>query len=180
MDLAMLTVLGAVAALCVVALVVLVAVTVTSRRRFAAELAASRAELAALREGLDALNTPPVPESASPPAPSQQEYVITDLPDGRTVVRRPDGEVVEAAPPDITATTFVSLAVGESLVKTLSFAHGLRRALSPENRNRIAFEMRREVRRSRKQRKRDVKEARRYLRSEESAARGGLSGETAA
>jgi hypothetical protein len=46
----------------------------------------------------------------------------------------------------------------------LSFGYGVRRALSAENRNRIRFEMRREVKSARRQRRRDVKEAKRHLR----------------
>ncbi len=49
----------------------------------------------------------------------------------------------------------------ETVVKAASLAHGVRRALSPESRNRIRFEVRREVRRSRKQRRSDLREARR-------------------
>jgi hypothetical protein len=46
----------------------------------------------------------------------------------------------------------------------LSFGYGVRRALSAENRNRIRFEMRREVKASRRRRRRDLKEAKRHLR----------------
>ena len=46
----------------------------------------------------------------------------------------------------------------------LSLGYGVRRALSAENRNRIRFEMRREVKRARRQRRRDLKEAKRHLR----------------
>jgi hypothetical protein len=49
----------------------------------------------------------------------------------------------------------------ETVVQAASLAHGLRRALAPEMRNRIRFEMRREVKRSRKQRRADLKAARR-------------------
>jgi hypothetical protein len=49
----------------------------------------------------------------------------------------------------------------------VAFGHGVARALSPESRNRIWFEMRREVRRARKQRRRDMKQAYRQMRDEE-------------
>ena len=58
----------------------------------------------------------------------------------------------------------MTVAAGESLVRVVSLAHGVRRALSAENRNRIRFEIRREVKRSRRQRRRDLKDARRHLR----------------
>ena len=61
----------------------------------------------------------------------------------------------------------LSATVGEPLVKVVSFGHGLRRALSPESRNRIWFEVRREVRRARKQRRREMKEAWRRMQAEE-------------
>jgi len=51
-------------------------------------------------------------------------------------------------------------------VRLVSLGYGVRRALSAENRNRIRFEMRREVKRARKQRRRDLKEAKRHLRAE--------------
>jgi hypothetical protein len=37
--------------------------------------------------------------------------------------------------------------------------------MTPENRNRIRFEMQREVKRARRQRRRDLKEAKRHLRT---------------
>jgi hypothetical protein len=55
--------------------------------------------------------------------------------------------------------------LGESLVRLVSLGYGVRRALSAENRNRIRFEVRREVKRSRRQRRRDLKDARRHVRS---------------
>lgn len=53
----------------------------------------------------------------------------------------------------------LSATLGEPLVRTVSLLHGLRRALSAESRNRIRFAMRQEVRRARKQRRRDMKAA---------------------
>ena len=47
----------------------------------------------------------------------------------------------------------------ERVVKAASLGPRLRRALSPANRNRIRFEMRREVKRARKQRKAEEREA---------------------
>ena len=51
----------------------------------------------------------------------------------------------------------------ESVIKTAALAAGLRRALLPEVRNRIRFEMKREVKRSRKERKMMIRSARRPL-----------------
>ena len=60
----------------------------------------------------------------------------------------------------------LSAAFGEPLVKALALGHGVRRALSAESRNRIRFEMRREVRRARKVRRKEMKEAWRQMRTE--------------
>ncbi len=49
----------------------------------------------------------------------------------------------------------------ETVVQAAALAAGLRRPISPESRNRIRFEMRREVKRARKQRRADLREARR-------------------
>ncbi len=48
--------------------------------------------------------------------------------------------------------------------------HGVRAALAPETRNRIRFEVRREVKRARKQRRADTRQARRELASRQRAA----------
>ncbi len=55
--------------------------------------------------------------------------------------------------PTVPGPQFVDVLLRESLIRTASIAAGLRRALAPEVRNRIRFEMKREVKRSRKQRK---------------------------
>jgi len=153
------TLVVAVLAACLVA-----ASAARARRRLQDDLAASREELAAVQKRLDGLARK-VASGAAPTtrrASTEQEFVIT------TAVG-PD--VPSAATPDVplrqlTGREFASVALGESLVTLASFGYGVRRALSPENRNRIAFEMRREVRRSRKQRRRDLKEAKRHLRAQ--------------
>lgn len=72
--------------------------------------------------------------------------------------------------PAVPASQVVDLVLRESLVRTAAIAAGLRRALAPEVRNRVRFEMRREVRRSRKQRKVNLKVARREWEARERAA----------
>lgn len=64
----------------------------------------------------------------------------------------------------------VSATLGEPLIKVVSTAYALRRSLSAENRNRIFFEMRREVRRARKQRRREMRAAWRESRLSEDVA----------
>lgn len=136
-------------------LTVLLVRALGGRRRLEDDLAASREELAAVQRRLDALARRIEPR----PLADATEYVIT-------TAGEPDPTDLPASspPPPVTGRQFASVAVGESLVTLFSFGYGVRRALSAENRNRIGFEMKREVRRSRKQRKRDEKQARRHLR----------------
>ncbi|HEY0902574.1 MAG TPA: hypothetical protein VGE14_01645 [Marmoricola sp.] len=57
-----------------------------------------------------------------------------------------------AAPP-VPDRLVLSATLGEPLVRAAAFSHGVRRALSAESRNRIWFEVRREVRASRRRRR---------------------------
>jgi hypothetical protein len=88
---------------------------------------------------------------AAPLGEGRAEFVITGL---------GDQEAVEPAP-TVEARLFGDLVLKEAVVQAASLAHGVRRALSPENRNRIRFEIKREVKRSRRQRRSDLREARR-------------------
>jgi len=80
------------------------------------------------------------------------EYVIT-----RIGEPEPEPEPVPAVP----APVFADLLLKETVVQTASLFQGLRRALEPETRNRIRFHMRQEVKRSRKQRRAELREVRR-------------------
>ena len=85
-------------------------------------------------------------------APDPTEYVIT------AIGSEPDPELV---PERIDGRLFADIVLREAVVRAASLAHGVRRAVAPETRNRIRFEMRREVKRSRRQRRADLKAARR-------------------
>jgi len=122
-----------------------------------AELAAARADLAALRARLEELEAARAAAPATPPT----EYLITSAPAAGD--RRP-------APPEVPARSVVSVSLAEPLLKTVALAHGVCRALSPESRNRIGFEMRREVKRARKERRRAVRQARREAHAADRAA----------
>ena len=100
------------------------------------------------------------------PPRSHPEYVITHLGE---VEPEPEIEAAPAVAPGL----FADIVLRETVVQTASLFHGVRRALSPENRNRIRFEMRREVKRSRKQRRADVREARREWEARQRAAMAG-------
>jgi hypothetical protein len=168
---------GAAATLLLVAAVVLL----TRRRRrrvdLEAMLAASQREVDNLRHRLDELTggrpayleelfaAPSTP--STPSAPQQAEFVITHVGEGDL---DPAGLPEDAvAVPD---RLVLSATVGEPLVKVAAFSHGVRRALSARSRNRIWFEMRREVRASRKRRRRLVKDYLRETRARERANEG--------
>jgi hypothetical protein len=148
------------AALAGVALV-LVLTLVRGGRRHRRDLASARAEVEALRLQIEqierVLTSPPKPEPVRVP-----EYAITDVgrseagdpPDPVRAERVEAGEIADRA-------LFADLVLRETVVRAASLAHGVRRALAPETRNRIRFEVRREIRRARKQRRSDLKAARR-------------------
>jgi len=128
-----------------------------SRRELAAALSEAQAETAELRSRLDALTEKLERQSSSMIRVDDPAYVITDAGEAR-----PEPNVADAV--------VLSATVGEPLVKVVAFGHGVRRALSAESRNRIWFEMRREVRRARKQRRREMKDAWRRMQAEDRAA----------
>lgn len=162
MDTALMVTLGTAAAVLLVVLAMLLSV-LAGRRRLRRELAESRVRLEELTRRVEAATAPPAP---APPGdavvPAEREYVITAV--GEPGGAQPRSQEQRAVAP-VSARQFASVALGESLVRVVALGYGVRRALSAENRNRIAFEVRREVRRSRKQRRRDLKEAKRVLRT---------------
>ena len=163
-----LLVAGGAVVLAVVVVVVAGLLAARSRRRLARELVTSREDVATLRGQVEDLSrrldtAPGAPAPAPGPA---REFLITTLPDAPagSELAVPDEEPV----PVVSAGRFASVAVGESVVRLLSLGYGVRRALSPENRNRIRFEMRQEVKRARRQRRRDLRDAKRHLRAQQS------------
>ena len=93
----------------------------------------------------------------SRPASEAREYLIT-------TAGRDTGDVAEDRPrtgEQLTAGEFTSVALGESMLKVVSWGYGVRRALAPETRHRIRFEMRRATKSARKQRRRDQRSTRR-------------------
>jgi hypothetical protein len=120
--------------------------------------------------------------------PIDRFSAVDGLPDGSLDEKRPAPEYVitrvgepepEPEPvPGVPAPVFADLLLKETVVQTASLFHGLRRALDSETRNRIRFHMRQEVKRSRKQRRAELREVRRQwaarqratIAAEESAA----------
>ena len=143
-----------------VLLVAVLALAVAVRRssRSRAELAE---RVAALETTVGALQAARVPEPRDEPA----SYVITAVADGEPGEPAPS-RVVEGR---IDGALFADIVARESVVKAAGLAHGLRRALAPEARNRIRFEMRQETKRSRKQRRADLKAALRDMQARERA-----------
>jgi hypothetical protein len=95
--------------------------------------------------------------------PAEPEYVITR-------VGEPEPEPEPEPVPTVPAPVFADLLLKETVVQTASLFQGLRRALSPETRNRIRFHMRQEVKRSRKQRRTEMREVRREWAARQRAA----------
>ena len=160
MSLATIVAVTAVALALVVGVAAVLAVTVRDRRRLRTQLEAARADLDALRSRVELMGGADGRRRPRPPAGRASEHVITSLHEPTASAAPVPASEVEP----LTAGRFVSVALGESLVRLLSLGYGVRRAASAENRNRIRFEMRRELRRSRKQRRRDLKAARRTRR----------------
>jgi hypothetical protein len=127
-----------------------------------------------LQAGVQARLDAPASTALAEPSP----YVITALDEAETGRPPASGPVVSAR---IDGPMFADIVARETVIKAAGLAHGLRRALSAETRNRIGFEMKREVKRSRKQRRSDMKAALRDFQARErESAVGEQDGEDAA
>ncbi|HNA99738.1 MAG TPA: hypothetical protein PKX56_06440 [Marmoricola sp.] len=138
-----------------IALVAVLLATVTwwlTRRRMRELLVAQTRQIEMLRGELTGL-AHRLEQAESVTEQIDEAVLITRIGEGTPEVEVPDRIVLSAT-------------LGEPIVKSAAFFHGLRRALAPESRNRIRFEMKREVRRARKQRRQDMKDAYRQLRRE--------------
>src|SRR4029079_11127442 len=118
------------------------------------------AELNALRETVDDLHGRDAAPTAAATVSTPVEFVITDL--GR--------EQEHTVPRHLPAPACADVVRKETVVKAASFAQGVRRGLAPATRNRIRFEMKQEVRRSRRQRRADLKQAQRDLHARQRAS----------
>ncbi len=122
------------------------------RARTSREVASVHAEAAELRHRLDELERER--ERARPrpqPVFQEREYTITGL--------APPEPTDTEEPVRLERAVFADQLLRESVIRLGSLSHGVRRALSPESRNRIRFEMRREVKRARKHRRVEQREA---------------------
>lgn len=169
---------GALAMLVLVGLVALVRRRGRSRADLVEQLEAAQRESDDLRQRLDAatarLETAPAAAAAAAPVrrkPRREapEYLITDAGLASSLLEGGVDPADQVAVPD---RLVLSATVGAPLVKAAAFTHGVRRAMSAESRNRIWFEMRREVRASRKRRRRLLKDYQRAVRAEDRAKEG--------
>jgi hypothetical protein len=152
MDVALLITAAALALLLVGTLLVVR----RDRQRMRRELALAQEQTAELRERLDSC-VHDLERVTRGLDEDRGSYLITDA-------------GLEKPEPNVPDRLVLSATLGEPLVKVVSLGHGVARALSPESRNRIFFEMRREVRRARKQRRREMKEAWRQVRADQRRA----------
>ncbi len=129
----------------------LLAALLSLRARTRREIATVQAEAAGLRRRLDELDRER--QRNSQPTVEAREYTITGL--GAPTESGP--EVAE--PVRLDRAVFADQLLRESVIRLGSLSHGVRRALSAESRNRIRFEMRREVKRARKTRRVEQREA---------------------
>ncbi len=100
-------------------------------------------------------------EAPAPDSPATAGAVADEATYVVTAIAEPESEPL--AERRIEGSLFADLVLRESVVKGVSLVYGVRRALAPETRNRIRFQMRQEVKRSRKQRRIDLRAARRHL-----------------
>jgi hypothetical protein len=142
--------LGGLASVLLVLLGVGVATLLAARRSRAREaeaLSSARADVESLRSRVDDLCTElAASKDAATVVPSRAEYLITGA-----------GEPAGALLPGrdlVPERAVLSVTLGEPLVKLAAFGYALRKTLSPESRNRISFQVRREVKRARKERRR--------------------------
>ena len=148
---------------------VVLAVTLTRLRASTHhELAAAHADSARLRHRLDEVER--LLESSSVHSTAEPDVVVAGVIASAGSLTEPRHRVPDRR---IDGSLLPSLVVRETVVKGASLLHGLRRALSPETRNRIRFEIRQEVKRSRTQRRIDLRDARRQVTLQQRAAAGG-------
>lgn len=159
---------GAVALAVVLTVLALVAVRAASRRSRELGEALAQAETRAhdLAERLARLE-----QRASGPTAGSVEEAAEPVVHRAVVVDRSTGDPLpgEVVAERIDGRLFADIVARETVVKAASWTHGVRRALAPEVRNRIRFEMRRELKRARKQRRADLKAALRDLQARERA-----------
>lgn len=109
--------------------------------------------------------TPTAPAAAAPRAARPTEYVITSA--GEVGL---EDEVAGATRMEFTPRPQLEQVARTVIIEAASLAHGVRSALSEENRAKLSYEIKRELIRVRKDRKIEVREALREYRAKHRAA----------
>lgn len=155
----------------VVLLALLVGLLLAAMRRGARrrleEAEASEAELRERLEALEKRLTQPEPVSRRRRR-DEREYVITSL--GEAGADDETAEVEQVVQRTLTAPAFADAVFRETMVHGAALVHGVRRALAPETRFKIRYEMHREVKRARTDRKTEMRVALREYRARQRAA----------
>lgn len=134
-------------------LAVVVLAVLVSARKHRADVTARLDALTGTRHdtgdapGADTL----APTGPRPPVPAS-DFVITHLGD------QPEAPAARPAPVD---PRFADTLLRESVVRSAAFLHGVRRALAPEVRHRIRFEVRQGTKQARRRRRAEMKTAHR-------------------
>lgn len=158
----------------VLTVVVVGALTVLGARRRRAQLleqlAGAQADVQALSERIEALSDEVAEARRTTEQRDTTPAVITGIvlePEVDTTPREAQlVQAIEAGRPHWVPAK----PLREALIRSVSFGHGVRRALAPDMRDRILLEMRAEVRRSRRQRKAELKAVKKYLRDRRKSA----------
>lgn len=137
----------------------------SAHRRVEAQLSLTQQAAQALADQVAGLEAR-LEQDPSPTADDRADYVITRFgdpadPDDAENSDALDQHRREVEVRSLPRGVFADLLLRETAVRAVGVSAGLRRALAPETRNRIRFEMKQEVKRSRKQRKADLRIARR-------------------
>ena len=160
-------------AVALVLLLVLALIGLRWRARTTRLLTQRAAESAALRSQVEGIERR-LGGARPVQARDGRDYVVTVL------GHEHDHVPVSEPAPVVAPAVFADIVLRETVVQSASLLHGLRRALSPEVRNRIRFEMGREVKRSRKERRAESREALRQWQAHQRRAHPGEAEESAA
>lgn len=148
----------AVSAVALVALLVSMRAATTARR--AAAAARAQAERVTDLEAAAAT-------AASPPVTTGREPSLTTHTFTQVDHLEADAAQIETTvvAERIDGRLFADIVARETVVKAASWSHGIRRALTPESRNRIRFQVRQEAKRAGRERRAEMKEALRHYRA---------------
>jgi hypothetical protein len=99
---------------------------------------------------------PPVMPATQPEGPYDDidVSVITDISDRLRGINGGNHDGIDGGEADLSTARIASVTLGGPLIKVAAFSHGVRHALDEEQRMRISYAVRKELRRQRKMRRR--------------------------